>query len=320
MKIGILTSGGDSQGMNAAVRSAVRTTLYLGHTPYLIIDGYRGLYEGKINEAKANSVSNIIKNGGTAIGSSRLPEFKDDLSIREKCANNLKEKGIDALMVIGGNGSYMGASKLSELGINVVGVPGTIDNDINSTDYTIGFDTAVNIVVEAVDRLRDTITSHGRCSIVEVMGRDCGDIAIHAGIASGAELVVCAEHMMTEDEIVKEVIAHKSGRQKAHVIIVVAEKIFDTIELAKVVEEKTGISTRATILGHIQRGGTPTARDRVIASQLAAAGIEFLHEGKTGAAFGILNGVVTATPILEAVKMKKSDQTKNLIKLIDYLK
>lgn len=320
MKIAILTSGGDSQGMNAAVRAAVRTCLYLKHTPFIVEDGYKGLVEDKIKEATSHSVSNIIKNGGTVIGTSRSKEFQDSLDVRKQVVKNLKDKGINALLVIGGNGSYMGAYKLHELGINVVGVPGTIDNDINSSDYSIGFDTATNIVVEAVDRLRDTITSHGRCSIVEVMGRDCGDIAINAGIASGAELVICAERPMTQEQIVKEVIQHKQGMHKSHVIIILAEKIYDANELAKLVEEKTGITTRATILGHIQRGGTPSARDRIIASQLAAEAIEFLHEGKSGAALGILEGKVVATPIMEAVKMKKSNITNSLVKLLDYLK
>ncbi len=271
-KIALLTSGGDAPGMNACIRAIVRKALVEGYEIYAIHDGYKGLYENKMESVTRNFVSEIIYRGGTILGTARLANFNEP-KIQEVAANNLKAKGIENLIVIGGDGSFKGALDLAKFGIKTIGIPGTIDNDVACSDVTIGFDTALNTIVEAIDRLRDTSSSHQRCSIVEVMGRNCGDLAINAGLASGAELVLSSERVMTKEEIINELIEAKEEGKK-HEIVVVSENQFNTNELAAEIEAKVGMETRATILGHLQRGGKPTAKDRVLASLMGAKAID----------------------------------------------
>ena len=254
-RIGILTSGGDSPGMNCAIRAVVRAGLSFGLEVYGIYDGYRGLVEGKIEKMNRKSVSDIVNRGGTILKTARLPEFKE-LETRQKGIEQLKKHGIEALVVIGGDGSYMGAKKLTEMGINCVGLPGTIDNDIASTDYTIGFDTCLNTIVESVDKIRDTTESHSRCSIIEVMGNHCGDLALFSGLAEGVEMVLTPDHPIPEEEIFDTLRKMREGDSEKRAIVIVSEKLFPDIhEFAKRIQEKTGFETRATVLGHVQRGG-----------------------------------------------------------------
>ncbi len=302
-KIGVLTSGGDAPGMNAAIRAVARTAINNDIEVFAVYDGYKGLVENNLKKMNVNSVSSIINRGGTILGSARLKEFADD-KVAQIAVDNLKASGIEALVTLGGDGTYCGALKLSGFGINCVGVPCTIDNDITSTDYTIGFDTAVNTAVEAIDRLRDTSHSHQRCSIVEVMGRYCGDIAVASGIASGAEAVVTADNKLSAEEIIDVVMKAKQAK-KRHAIIIITEHVMDVHKLATEIESATGFETRATVLGHIQRGGSPTANDRVLAARLGEAAVKELINGQTGICMGIKNGEVVATPITEALKMKK---------------
>lgn len=303
--IAILTSGGDAPGMNNSIRACVRAGLAKGLKVYGIIDGYLGLVNDNIIEMNRESVTNILLNGGTILGTARLEDFaKDEVAL--KGVENLKRRGIDALICVGGDGTYKGALKLSRMGINCVGVPGTIDNDIASSEYTIGFDTAVNTAVEAIDRLRDTCNSHNRCSVVEVMGRYCGDIAYASGIASGADLIVTSEQMMSDDEIVNFVLeANKTVKHK-HMIIVITEHVTDVDNLAKRITKEAGFDARATVLGHIQRGGRPTPFDRILATRLTVAAVDALIDGKNGICMGIMNNEVHATPIEEALKMNKN--------------
>jgi 6-phosphofructokinase 1 len=282
MKIGVLTSGGDAPGMNAAIRAVVRTAIYHGMEAYGIHDGYKGLVEGKIVELKRNDVGQMLNRGGTVLGSSRLKEFTER-SVREKAVANLKEKGIDALVVIGGDGTYRGAMALTEMGINCIALPGTIDNDIASTEYTIGFFTALDTAVEAIDKLRDTSFSHQRCTVVEVMGRNCGDLAVFSGIACGAEIVITKETGFDKPRVLERVKSAKA-MGKRHIIVVVAENITDVAQLAKEIEAYTTYETRATVLGHIQRGGTPSSFDRVLASKMGSFAVELLRRGLGGKA------------------------------------
>lgn len=303
-KIAILTSGGDAPGMNAAIRAVVRSGLSHNLEVYAIYEGYAGLVEGNIQKMDRSAVTNIINRGGTILGTARLPEFKED-EVALKGVENLKKLGIDALVAIGGDGTYQGALKLHNFGINCVGLPGTIDNDIASTEFTIGFDTAVNTAVDAIDKLRDTCNSHHRCSVIEVMGRYCGDIAFAAGVASGADFIITAETGYDEEqliEFIKE--AKEEGRRR--LLIVITEKVTDTAALAQRIKAETGFDCRATILGHIQRGGNPSPFDRVLATRLGDAAVDALIEGKSGVCMGVFNNEVVATPITEALKMKKN--------------
>ncbi len=298
-KVAVLTSGGDAPGMNAAVRSVVRTGIVNGIEMYGIEKGYYGLYNNLINKLDAKSVSNIINRGGTILGSARFPEFKEE-SIRKEAIKNLDALGIDALVVIGGDGSFMGAKKLSEMGYPCIGIPGTIDNDTPSSDFTIGFDTALNTIVEAADRLRDTSDSHQRCSVIEVMGRNAGDLALWAGIAAGAEFTLTPEIEFSQNDIISKLKSDKlSG--KTHFIIVVAEGLKITQDLTKRIEEETGIETRATVLGHIQRGGVPTAFDRVLAARMGAYAIDLLLEGQEARCIGIVDNKLRHDDIIEAL-------------------
>ena len=301
-RIGVLTSGGDSPGMNAAVRAVVRKAIYHDVEVYGIYNGYSGLISGKIEKLEIGSVGDIIHRGGTKLYTARCPEFKT-VEGREKGIANLKKYGIEGLVVIGGDGSYMGAKKLTEHGFPCVGVPGTIDNDIPGTDLTIGFDTALNTVIDAIDKIRDTATSHERTYVIEVMGRHAGDIALWSGLAGGAESILIPEADYEMEEIIARL---KRGheRGKKHSIIIVAEGVGSGVEFGKRIEEATNLETRVSVLGHIQRGGSPTAADRVLASRLGAFAVELLLEGKGGRCVGIQNNQLVHHDIIEILEQK----------------
>ena len=301
--IGILTSGGDAPGMYAAVRAVVRTAIANGMTVKGIMRGYNGLIENDIVDLNARSVSDIIGRGGTMLYTARSPRFREEEGILEG-VKTCKEHGIEGVVVIGGDGSFRGARDLSLHGIPCVGIPGTIDNDIACTEYTIGFDTAMNTAMEMVDKIRDTSQSHDRCSIVEVMGRNAGHLALQCGVAVGAASIVVPEVPITMDEIVEKIRRmQKTG--KRHFIIVVAEGVGKVDEMAKHIESATGVVTRATVLGHVQRGGNPTVRDRVVATQLGHAAVELLREGKGNRVVGIKDNKVVDYDIYEALNMTK---------------
>ncbi len=316
-KIGILTSGGDAPGMNAAIRSVVRTSISLGHEVYGIYYGYKGILDRNIKKFDRFSVSEIMNRGGTIIKSSRYPEFKD-LEVRLKAKEILADFGIDYLVVIGGDGSFTGAKLLTDIGINCIGIPGTIDNDLNYTDYTLGFDTAVNTVVEAIDKLRDTSSSHQKCNIVEVMGRNCGDIAIHSAIATGAKYLITPETGLNVNHLYKE-LKRQNKIGIMYSIVVITEHMHDCIELAKKVEAATGIESRATILGHIQRGGSPTAFDRKLGIEMGRRAVELIDKEIGGRCIGVDGGEIFDIDITEALLAPKRDQT-NLIKTFEITK
>ena len=304
--IGILTSGGDAPGMNAAIRAVVRSAIYYGYKVYGIEKGYKGLLNEEFIEMDLSSVGDIIQRGGTILKSSRCDEFRTPEG-REKAAEILKEKGISSLVVIGGDGSFTGAKLLSDLGISTIGIPGTIDNDLAYTDYTIGFDTAMNTVIDAIGKIRDTSSSHDRVNIVEVMGRNCGDIALYAGIAGGAETIIVPEVKIEIDEIVNK-LETTQKRGKKHSIIVLAEGANlegGSIGLKNVLTEKDGADVRITVLGHVQRGGSPSAFDRILASKLGKRAVDILIEGKTKRVVGVRDNKVIDMDIDEALSMKK---------------
>lgn len=288
-KIGVLTSGGDSPGMNAAVRAVVRKAIYHEMEVVGVYQGYQGLMEGEFKLLEIGDVGDIIQRGGTMLHSARSLEFKED-EAQLQAIERMSAAGMEGLVVIGGDGSYRGALALSEKGFPTVGVPGTIDNDIRGTDYTIGFDTALNTVIEAIDKIRDTATSHDRTFVIEVMGRDAGDIALWAGLAGGAETILVPEEATNIDEMVKRLQRGKE-RGKKHSIIIVAEGVMSANELQNILLDK-GIDTRVSVLGHIQRGGSPTARDRVLASMMGAHAVEVLMNNVGGRAVGIRNQAV----------------------------
>ena len=302
--IGVLTSGGDAPGMNAAIRAVVRTAIAHGMNVWGIRRGYHGLLREELIPMNARDVADIIQRGGTVLQTARSKQMRTEEG-QLKAAGVLKKYGIQALVVIGGDGSFAGAQKLSNYGINVIGIPGTIDLDIACTDYTIGFDTAANTAMEAIDKIRDTSSSHERCSIVEVMGRDAGYLALWCGIANGAERILLPEqHGYDEEAIVRDVVeARKRG--KKHFIIINAEGVGDSINMAKRIEEATGVETRATILGHLQRGGSPTVKDRVYASIMGAKAVDLLAEGKTNRVVGYQQGECIDFDINDALKMHK---------------
>lgn len=304
--IGVLTSGGDAPGMNAAIRAVVRTALAKGKKVVGIKRGYNGLISGDIHEMGSKDVSDIIQRGGTILHTARCMEFIQPEG-QKRGAEMCKVFGIDGLVVIGGDGSFKGAEKLAGLGINTIGVPGTIDLDIACTDYTIGFDTAVNTAMEAIDKIRDTSTSHERCSVVEVMGRDAGYIALWTGIANGAEAVLLPEKQNVKQEKLIKMIIENRHKGKRHNLIINAEgSSEDSVKLAKKIEEVTGISTRATILGHLQRGGSPTAVDRMHASMMGSIAVDLLCEGKTNRVVAYKEGRYLDYDINEALEMQKS--------------
>lgn len=302
--IGVLTSGGDAPGMNAAIRAVVRVATARGLKVMGINKGYNGLLSGDVVELTPRSVSDIVQRGGTILQTARCLEFiKPEGQARG--AEMCKVFGIDGLVVIGGDGSFQGAEKLANLGINTIGIPGTIDLDIACTEYTIGFDTAVNTAMDAINKIRDTSTSHQRCSIVEVMGRNAGYIALWCGISSGAEMVLIPEKERPSDEEIIKTILDNKHHGKKHCMIIVAEGIGDSEALAKKVEQVTGIETRATILGHLQRGGSPTAVDRVHAAMMGAKAVDLLCEGKAKRVVAYVKGEYVDYDINEALQMKK---------------
>ena len=306
-KVAILTSGGDAPGMNNAIWALVKQAKELGIEPFLVLEGYKGLHSGNIKPSKDFNVESYISKGGTFIYSSRFPEFKKP-EVRKEAKAQLDKLGIDALVVIGGDGSYHGAQLLHELGVKTIGLPGTIDNDISSSDFTIGYDTALNTIVESVDRVRDTMRSHRRAAIIEVMGHGAGDLALFGGLASAAEVIITNENEITASEIAK-IFKHQFENGRHSAIAVVSEFIFNDIHLlAKEVEKKSGIVTRAVALEHTQRGGVPTAMERINASLMGMKAMDLLKEGKSGVAVGILSGKVTSTPIMEALAMKNKNK------------
>ena len=298
----VLTSGGDAPGMNAAVRAAVRRAAYHGVKMYGVYYGFDGLIRGEIREMSLGSVGDIIHRGGTILFTARSEAFKTEEGQR-KAVEQLRAHGIEGLIVIGGDGSFRGAQKLSQKGVPTIGVPGTIDNDIPCTDFTIGFDTALNTIVQAIDKIRDTATSHERTYIIEVMGRDAGDLALSAGLAAGAESIIIPEAEQEMDDIIERLLAgHRRG--KRHSIIIVAEGVGKAADYAEVIKQRTGWETRVTVLGHIQRGGSPTAFDRMIASRMGAAAVDLLLAGKTGRMVGIQNNQLVDIDIEEALSQK----------------
>ena len=302
--IAVLTSGGDAPGMNAAVRAVVRTGLNFGMTVYGVKRGYNGLLTGDLHEMNMRSVSDIMQHGGTALFTARSPEFNTPEGV-QKAADMCREKGIGGVVVIGGDGSFRGARDLTGAGILTIGVPGTIDNDIACTDYTIGYDTALNTAMEMIDRIRDTTESHDRCSVVEVMGRRCGDIALNTGIAVGALTTLVPEipYDFQKDVIDRIKLAQSTG--KRHYIIVVAEGVGHTQELAERIQKETGIETRATILGHVQRGGAPTLRDRVVASRMGYHAVELLEKGIGNRVVAMKGEQIVDFDITEALNMPR---------------
>ena len=303
--IAVLTSGGDAPGMNAAVRAVVRTGLNFGMKVYGVMRGYTGLLTGDLKEMNMRSVSDIMQHGGTALYTARSPEFNTPAGV-EKAANMCREKGIEGVVVIGGDGSFRGARDLTNAGINCIGVPGTIDNDIACTDYTIGYDTALNTAMEMIDRIRDTTESHDRCSVVEVMGRRCGDIALNTGVAVGALTTLVPEipYDFHRDVLDRIRLAQSTG--KRHYIIVVAEGVGNTEELAQRIQRHTGIETRATILGHVQRGGAPTLRDRVVASRMGYHAAELLFNGIGNRVVAMKGEQIVDFDITEALNMPRA--------------
>ena len=317
-KIGVLTSGGDAPGMNCAIRAVVRAGLKYGLDVYGIMDGYKGLVEDDMFLMDRHSVSDIVNRGGTILGTARLREFKEE-KVRQIAVDNLRKRGIEALVVIGGDGSYMGAKKLTEMGINCVGLPGTIDNDIASTDYTIGFDTRLHTICYCSDRVLDTTSSAQRCAIIEVMGNHCGDLALFSGLAEGVEMIITPDHPIPEEEIIDSLRKlHDAKRKRA--IVVVSEKIYPNInEFAKKITVETGFEAKAEVLGRVQRGGTPSAFDRILAARMGAYAVDCLLEGKGGICVGMVNNKIVDYDIYEALQLPR-DKHPSMLRLIDILK
>ncbi|MEW5783845.1 MAG: 6-phosphofructokinase [Bacillota bacterium] len=298
-KIAVLTSGGDAPGMNAAVRAVVRKGIFLGLKVCGIERGFAGLINGSpFRPMDLGSVAGIIHRGGTVLHTARAPEFKEK-AVQEKAATRLRQEEISGLVVIGGDGSFRGAQALETLGIKTAGIPGTIDNDIPGTENTIGFDTAVNTVLDALNRLRDTATSHERIFVVEVMGRNNGNIALAAGLAGGAESILVPEIPFDLDDVCRRLVKGMQ-RKKTHSIILVAEGAASAFTVGREIEQKTGMETRVTVLGHIQRGGSPTAADRLLASRMGAAAVDLLWEGRGGLITGIKGGEIYPVPMMDA--------------------
>ncbi len=304
-KLAILTSGGDAPSMNAAVRAVTRYAIYKNYQVYGVERGYNGLINNDIFEMHSRTVSDIVHRGGTILKTARCPEFKER-EVIEKGAQNLKNRGISNLIVIGGDGSFRGAKDLYEMcGINVIGIPGTIDNDLAYTDYTLGFDTAVNTCLSAVGNVRDTMTSHDRVLMLEVMGRSCGDIALYTAVAGGAEYVLVPERPFSVDEIAESINA-SAKRGKTSNLIIIAEGCADKVEeIKKAVNTKTGKNVHYTKLGYIQRGGTPTMQDRVLAAKMSAEAVEQICAGNGGRVIGIKNNQIISVDITDALAQKR---------------
>ncbi|WP_040286196.1 6-phosphofructokinase [Sporosarcina koreensis] len=303
-KIAVLTSGGDAPGMNAAVRAVVRKAIFEGIEVAGVFNGYQGLIDGKIELLQLGSVGDIIQRGGTMLRSARCPEFTTEEG-RERAMEQIRRHAIEGVVVIGGDGSFRGALELSRLGIPVACVPATIDNDINGTDFTIGFDTALNTVIDAIDKIRDTATSHERTFIIEVMGRNAGDLALWAGLAGGAETILIPEERYDMPNILER-LQRGTERGKKHSIIIVAEGVMSASELAEKLITEEEVDTRVSVLGHIQRGGSPSARDRVLASQFGARAVESLLKGNIAAAIGMKSHQLVEYP-LDDVFAKPAD-------------
>lgn len=302
-KIGILTSGGDAPGMNAAIRAAVRYSIYNNINILGIINGFKGLIDSNTVEMHLSSVADIIHRGGTILGSARSLEFQQEEGFKT-ALRNIKYLGIEGLIVIGGDGTFRGAQKLSEAGIPTIGIPGTIDNDLAYTQYTLGFFTALTTVLESVEKIRDTSSSHSRTNVIQVMGRDCGDIALYAGLAGGAEMVIVPEKEHNIDEVCDKIMQGRV-RGKKHSIIILAEGAGDAKQISKQIEEKTGVGTRYSVLGYTQRGGTPSAFDRLIGSQMGAKAVELLKNSVSNRVLGIRGNEIFDMDIKEALAVKK---------------
>ncbi len=311
-KIGILTSGGDAPGMNAAIRAVVRTAIYHGFEVAGIYRGYQGLIEGDIENLGITSVGDIIHRGGTMLRTARCLDFKTPEGF-EKGLQMLKMFKVDSLVVIGGDGSFNGAKRLSDEGFKTIGIPGTIDNDLAYTDYTLGFDTALSTVVSAIGNIRDTSSSHGTVNIIEVMGRDCGDIALYGGLAGGAEAVIIPELETDIDELCRTIIRGKK-RGKLHSIILLAEGVGKPYELAEQIKQKTNSDVKVSVIGYLQRGGTPTPNDRILGSRMGAYAVDLLKEGISGCAVGIKGNEMIHVPFDEVLSMKK-DYDKRIYEL-----
>lgn len=317
-RIGVLTSGGDAPGMNAAIRAVVRAGIASGLEVYGIQEGYSGLVEGKIIKLDRKSVTGIINRGGTILKTARLEAFKN-VETRQIGVDNLKKFGIDALVVIGGDGSYMGAKKLTEMGINCIALPGTIDNDIASTDQTIGFDTCLNTIMDCVDKIRDTAESHNRCYVIEVMGHYCGDLALYSGIAEGADLIIEPDHRMTDEEIFSSLKEMKEVQGRKRALVIISENLHPDIKhLCQQIEEKVGYVCRPSILGYLQRGGNPSCGDRLLATKMGVKAVSLLLEGKGGRCVGLRGNELVDYDIYEALAMKK-DKHPDMLKLVDLL-
>lgn len=301
-KIAVLTSGGDAPGMNAAIRAVVRNGIYNNLEVVGIKKGYDGLINANMEDMNLSSVADIIHRGGTILRTARSEEFRTEEG-RKKALNVMKVLGIDGIIVIGGDGSFRGAKELNDMGIPAIGVPGTIDNDLGYTDYTIGFDTSINTVIDAISKIRDTSTSHGRANIIEVMGRNCGDIALHAGLAGGAESIIVPEAEINVDQVCNKLLKGRN-RGKLHSIIILAEGAGNAIDMSNQIKERTGIETRATILGYIQRGGSPTAFDRILASKMGAKAVNLLINGSKNRVVGAKGKNIIDMDIDEALNIK----------------
>ncbi len=299
--IGVLTSGGDAPGMNAAIRAVTRSALARGFEVYGIYDGYKGLVGGDFVKLDRSSVSDIMFRGGTFLGTARMPGFREE-AVQDIAIKQMSRVGMDSLVVIGGDGTYRGAYDLCKKGINCIGLPGTIDNDCPGTEYTIGFHTALNTIVECVDKLRDTSASHHRCSVVEVMGNHCGDLALYSGLCTGAEIVITPEKGYDEAWVMSELVHLDQVKKGRHALVIVSEKLVDVHALADKISNLTSFAGRATILGHIQRGGSPVPEDRLLATRIGDKAVELLAEGKSGMCVGLVKDEIIATDIFEALE------------------
>jgi len=310
-RVAVMTSGGDAPGMNACVRAFVRSAIHFGLEVYGINNGFKGLSENDLFLMDNSSVSDIINRGGTKLGTARFEKLVGNEEVAKELADILKSRGIEGLFVIGGDGSYRGAYSLSKYGINIICAPGTIDNDVASSDLTIGFDTALNTVVEAIDKLRDTSTSHQRCSIVEVMGRHCGDLALYAGLANGAEMIITPENKYSIEEVTS-LVTQSFEQGKRHFLIVITENVLNTQDLAEYIVQNTEYDARTTVLGHIQRGGKPSALDRFLATKFGYLAAYKLNNGKRDITLGSDGHIFYETKIEEAMSMVKESN------MVDY--
>lgn len=313
MNIAVLTSGGDAPGMNAAIRAVVRAGIYAGFNVYAVYDGYQGLVDDNFLQLDKKSVSDILSRGGTVLGTARMKDFHLK-KVREIAVSNLKRRKIEYLVVIGGDGTFRGALELEKMGIKTIGIPATIDNDINGTDFTIGFHTALDTIVTNIDKLKDTSSSHQRASLVETMGRHHGDLALYAGLSTGAEFIITPENRIDRNHIIESLKRHKEeGRRNA--IIIVTEKLMNIHEFAEEITEKSGFTCRATVLGYVQRGGSPVSQDRILASRMGARAIGLIAKNISGQAIGVHHENIIYYPFEKAIKPRARQTNKELYKL-----